>query len=56
MEGKGRGLEGKGAAGCVCSCRLGGVLMRSAGRGAVCIEPRAEAGGGAPVVKAKWGI
>lgn len=46
-------MEGKGAAGGVCSCQLGGVLMRSTGRGAVCIEPRAAAGGGAPVVKAK---
>lgn len=56
MEGKGRGLEGKGTAGGVCSCRLGGVLMRSTGKGAVCIDPRAAAGGGAPVVKAKWGV
>lgn len=56
MEGKGRGLEGKGDVGGVCSCRLGGVLIRSTGRGTVCTEPRAAAGGGAPVVKGKWGV
>lgn len=39
MEGKGRGLEGKGAAGGVCACLFGGVLMRSVGRGAVCVGP-----------------
>lgn len=49
-------MEGKGAADGVCSCRLGGVLMRSTGRGAVCIDPRAAARGGAPVVEAKWGV
>jgi len=42
MEGKGRGLEGKGAAGGVCACRAGfrGVLMRSAGRGAAGRDPQ----------------
>lgn len=39
MEGKGRGLEGKGAAGGVCVCPFGGVLMSSVGRGAVCVDP-----------------
>lgn len=39
MEGKGRGLEGKEAAGDVCACRFQGVLMRSAEREDVCIDP-----------------
>lgn len=42
MEGKGRGLEGKGAAGGVCVCPFGGVLMSSVGRGAVCVDPQDE--------------
>lgn len=42
MEGKGRGLEGKGAAGGVCVCLFGEVLMSGVGRGAVCVDPRDE--------------
>lgn len=42
MEGKGRGLEGKGAAGGVCVCLFGEVLMSGVGRGAVCVDPQDE--------------